>query len=481
VWDIFEKFIREYFHDFQEIYDVLPYPLKYLATSIRGYPLAKIRYSKLFEKYLTEIITHEKYSPIEMKSYQDYQVRNIVKFAFQNIPYYKKKWGEIKILPEDIKGANDLWKLPILQREEIKKHWQEFINPNIPEKKRIKTFTSGTSGSGLPVIHDNIAEIKNWAFIFRQLFWAGVKPKDWRITMFGGKVTPPHRKKPPFWSYNYPGRQILLSIYHLSPQTVSYYIEFFEKHNGLLLEGFPSALDIISKFILEKNRSFQMKAVYSTGEPLYAPMRKRIEKSFNTKVYNAYGMSEMVGLIQECEKGSFHLISDYGCLEIIDDRNNLVEDGKEGYLIWTGFINTAMPLIRYQIGDKGILKRENTCICGRPFPIVDATITRDSDYLVSADDTIYSPRVINQFLKDKISFRSCQFIQLQRKTVIIRIVPETGVGFQDEINEVKAKIGKLLGSTIELKVEIAKEPIYRGTQRKIPLIISEVKKSFSQR
>jgi phenylacetate-CoA ligase len=475
MWDLAEKFIRQYFHSLQKIYDPLPYPFKYLLTSIRGYPIAKLRYSKSMQEYLKELISHEKFSETEMKDYQDRQIREIVKYAFESIPYYQRKWKELKISPDEIKGGDDLFKLPVLLRKEVKAHWQEFVNPTIPTRKKIKTFTSGTTGSGLAIIQDADSETKKWAFQLRQILWAGVKPKEWRITMFGAKVAPSHRKKPPFWSYNYPGRQILLSIFHLSPSTLHYYIDFLNNHRGLFMEGFPTALDILARFILEESSPIQMKVIYTTGEPLYPAVRARIEKAFQTRIFDGYGMSERVGLIQECENGNYHLISDYGYLEVLDEGNVPVQAGKEGYLTWTGFVNRTMPFIRYRIGDKGILKENGCCLCGRPFPLVDTTITRDSDYLMGSDDTIYSPRVISPFLKDKGSIRSCQFIQPAPDKVIIRLVPEKSGNFEDEIDNVKRDLGNLLGKNIKIETVIAEEPIRRGEQGKIPLIISEWK------
>jgi phenylacetate-CoA ligase len=119
-----------------------------------------------------------------------------------------------------------------------------------------------------------------------------------------------------------------------------------------------------------------MKMVYSTGEPVSDQNRNDIEKAFSCKLYDAYGMTEQVGLIQECERGGHHLITDYGLLEILDDRHRPVGADTEGNWVWTGLESDSMPLIRYKIGDRGIWNPKIKCECGRSYPLVDATVTR---------------------------------------------------------------------------------------------------------
>lgn len=470
-----ESKIRQRLSNLQTIYDYMPYSIQNLLTTIRGIPLAKMRYQKLFWKCLENLINRENWSSGEMENYQNEKFRSLLKYCYENVPFYYEVFKEKNLKPDDFKNIYDLKKLPIITREKLYNNWNKFISTSVSDGKKIKVFTSGTSGSGLPVVYDEIALVKNWAFRARQKIWANSNPREWRISLYGSKIVPFKRKRPPYWTYNYLEKQILMSIFHLSENNKKHYINFLKSHKNLLLEGFPTVLFTLSGFLTEEGIRMPMKAVFTDGEPLYSYMRDRIKSAFTSDIYDHYGMTEWVGLIQECEKGKHHLISDYGILEILDEESNPVSQDEEGYFVWTGLTNSVMPLIRYRIGDKGMWSKERKCQCGRPFPLVNPTITRESDNIISQDGRILSPRAINQVLKNKTAFKSCQFIQKRIDFIIIRIVPRNSNYFK-EAEKVKSELMKILGKTINISIKKA-ERVIQYDSGKIPLIISKLKVS----
>jgi len=468
---VIEKWIRSSFPKLQAAYDGTPYLVKNLLTTARAYTLARIRYQKLFWEYLDELLNREKFTMAEMEAFQNEQLRNLICHAYENVPFYQKCFSERNLSTGDINTINDLVKLPVLDRETVRNHWKDLVSLSSPDKQKIQVFTSGTCGAGLPVVYDKKALVKNWAFRNRQKVWIDINPRDWRITLFGNKIIPIRRSRPPFWTYNYFEKQILLSIFHLSESYKKYYMNFLQSHANLLLEGFPTVLSTLSDFITQENISIPMKAIFTDGEPLYSYIREKIESVFASKVYDHYGMTEWVGLIQECEKGKYHLISDYGILEILDEDHNPASAGEEGYLVWTGFTNPTMPLIRYKIGDKGMWATDQHCPCGKPFPLVHPTITRDSDYLIAPDGRILSPRAINQLLKNKTSFKACQFIQQDQNTIIVRVVPRDSSAWI-EAKDVRKGLYDILDRPVNILIEESDKPI-QFENGKIPLIISK--------
>jgi phenylacetate-CoA ligase len=143
----------------------------------------------------------------------------------------------------------------------------------------------------------------------------------------------------------------------------------------------------------------------------------------------------------------------------------------EGDFVWTGFVNYAMPLIRYRIGDRGSWGA-GSCSCGRAFPLVVPTITRESDILRCPDGRLFSPRALNQLLKPHTSLRFCQFVRKSAEHVSVRAIPGDRGTF-DELMTVRADLQRLLGPSIRVTAELAAEPITRGGG-KIPLIIDAV-------
>jgi phenylacetate-CoA ligase len=428
-----------------------------------------MRYGRSFWRNLQELLEREKEPPGAIEEYQNESLRRLLTHACRHVPFYKQYFTSGRLRPSDIRTVRDLPLLPVLDRETVRRRFSEFISDDAG-RGLVRVFTSGTTGAGLPVVYDREAYVKNWAFRARQKTWAGIRPREWRISLFGSRIAPVERKRPPFWSYNYLERQILLSIFHISSDYRKYYVDFLASHANLFVEGFPSVLAIVAGFVGEDRGSIRMKAVFTDGEPLRAEARRTISAAFASPVYDSYGMTEWVGLIQECEKGRRHVISDYGALEILDDEGNALPPGEEGHLVWTGFTNTAMPLIRYRIGDKGMWENDRECPCGRPFPLVHPTITREGDYLIAPDGRILSPRTISPLARDKISFRCCQFVQQAANMVEIRVVPGEGDAVR-ESREVKEGLEGILGRGADVAVRFADKPLQRENG-KIPLIFS---------
>jgi phenylacetate-CoA ligase len=230
-------------------------------------------------------------------------------------------------------------------------------------------------------------------------------------------------------------------------------------------------LGILADFAIHLGERIPMLGVFTTGEPLYPEVRAKIESVFAARVFDQYGMTEYCGLIQDCERGGMHLIPEYGFLEILDEHNEPAAPGDEGYFVWTGFLNRAMPLVRYRIGDRGRWRCGESCPCGRQFPLVVPTITRESDILRLPDGRMFSPRALNQLLKQASSLRFCQFVHDRPNRVVVRAVASNGLA-TGEVSAICARTGDLLGPNVEVTFQLATEPLARPGG-KIPLIVDQ--------
>jgi phenylacetate-CoA ligase len=364
----------------------------------------------------------------------------------------------------------DLRRLPVLERETVRQNHEQFLSSGTPARQRIRAGTTGTTGGNLRVAFTEELARANWACLLRQWAWAGVAAREPRVTLFGARVVPAGRSAPPYWVYNLPERQILMSIFHLAEKTAPQYLAFLRKQEGKILEGFPSVLGILADFAASRRETLPMRTIFTSGEPLYPAARAKIEAAFQCKVFDSYGMTEYCGLIHECAHGQMHLVPEFGYLEILNEDDQPVAEGEEGFFVWTGFLNRAMPLIRYRIGDRGRWLHGPTCGCGLNFPLVIPTITRESEILRCPDGRLFSPRALNQLLKDATALRFCQFVHDRPERVIVRAVSANGRAFE-EMMLIRSKLQNLLGEAMRVTAEIAAEPLVRPGG-KIPLIIN---------
>jgi phenylacetate-CoA ligase len=461
-----EPLIRANLGRLQSFYDRAPSPARDLLTSARGWFLTRLRYSPQMRVFLSQLRAHENWSAQEIASYQIRALRDVIHRACASVPFYEKyPRGEFSRL-------EDLARYPVLARETLRQNQEQFLCRSIPSRLRIRAGTTGTTGANLKVAYTEHLARENWAFLLRQWAWAGIAAREPRVTFFGARIIPTGRAKPPYWTTNRPERQVLASIFHLSDRTAPDYLTFLIEHEAQVLEGFPSVLGILADFVLRSGRTIPMRVVFTSGEPLYPDVRSKIERAFQSRIFDSYGMTEYCGLIQECERGQMHLIPEYGFLEILDENDNPVGPDEEGYFVWTGFLNRAMPLIRYRIGDRGKWQASGPCACGRAFPLVVPTITRESDLLRSIDGRLFSPRALNQLLKESGSLRFCQFVHDRPERVIVRAVASNGHAVEDMMH-IRARLQELLGSRMRVTAELAAAPLVRPGG-KIPLVVNQV-------
>jgi phenylacetate-CoA ligase len=368
----------------------------------------------------------------------------------------------------------------VLKREVVRANAEDMISSAIARHDLIRVGTTGTTGAALGVAYDDETARRVWAMFLRQWIWAGLRTNEPRVTFFGSRVVPSARRRPPYWVHNLCERQMLASSFHLSARTAPDYLKFLARHRGQVLEAFPSVLGILADFVLEQGITIPMKTVFTSGEPLYPFLREKAEKAFSTRVFDTYGMTELCGIIQECEHGRMHLAPESAYLEILDDDNEPVRPGEDGYLTWTGFLNFAMPLIRYRIGDRGNWDLRDACPCGRNFPMVVPTITRDSDLLHCPDGRIFSPRTLNQTLKQAFSFRFCQFVHDGHDRLLVRAVSSSPQAAKSDLDQVCANVRRLLGPGMDVAGSLEIEPIMRAGG-KMPLIVRQPATSSMER
>ena len=464
---MFESALRANAARLQRVYEAMPHPVQNLLTSTRGLFLARYRYSQENSAYLRELRSHESWTPGQITEFQLQALNRLLEHARRNVPFY----GDYPAGP--IRSLEEFSKYPVLTREMVRSNAGKLVS-RLAREDCIRVGTTGTTGASLGVTYSENVARRNWAFHMRRWAWAGVRPRTPRITFFGSRVVPASRKVPPFWTHNVSERQTLASIFHLSESNAPDYIQFLRQNTGMVLEGFPSVLAILADFIRKTESPVPMRVVFTDGEPLYPRLRETIEEAFSARVFDLYGNTELCGLIHQCEAGHMHAAPDYAFLELLDENNQPVRSGREGYFVWTGFINDTMPLIRYRIGDRGCRAETDLCACGRAFPIVVPTITRDSDQLHCPDGRIFSPRALNQALKGAHGLRFCQILHEQPGHVVIRGVA-SDAGAYDDVMMIRANLQRILGPTISVSAMLADNPIIRAGG-KIPLIVQSLAK-----
>jgi len=362
----------------------LPLPLRRLGGWVKRQIFPHwIWDSKGFREYFDFLQKSQWWSLSELKAHQLEQLQALVRFAYEKVPYYQRSFKAKHVAPSDIRTLDDLQILPLITKEEVREHIDEFIPLDVDRSKLHMWVTGGSSGLPLSVYLDKFySAMTEEAFSLRQRTWAGYKQYDRKVSLLRQAVTDPSVKR--CWDYYTLENEIALSSRDMSEQNMFEYVELIVKFKPLFVVGYPSALEIFARFINRNGLALPpIKAIFSGAEALFPGQRSLIESAFKAKVFSGYGMSERVADATECDQHSgYHINMEYGILELLDkNKEPITKAGVPGVVVGTGFHNNVMPLIRYQMFDVAILSDE-PCACKRNSPLVKSFVGRFREYFV---------------------------------------------------------------------------------------------------
>ena len=461
-----EKLVKAYHH--------LPSVLKSLVASGYGYYLRSWRYGPETEVLAQKALERDTWQPEQWQQWRQERLTGLLEHAATKVPYYRSHW-EARRQQGDDASWQQLENWPILTKDALRETPEAFVAEDVDPGSLYKLSTSGTSGKPLTLWRSELT-MQTWYALFeaRWRYWYGVSRHD-RWAILGGQlVTPVERQAPPFWVWNAGLKQLYLSTMHISPDHVADYIEALERYEITYLWGYASSMHSLAQMALEQGlRAPPLKVAISNAEALLPYQRETIGEFFGCPVKNTYGMAEAVAEASECEYGAMHLWADAGVVEVFaDGEDESVPAGTVGRLICTGLVNKDMPLIRYEVGDRGALAAESgfesACACGRTLPVLERIEGRTIDNVVTADGRkIFwlNPVFYN------LPIREGQVIQEALGQFHIKIIPADGYEpkhSNDIVQRLKERVGEA-----EVEVDVV-DDIPRSANGKFRAVINKV-------
>jgi len=384
------------------IYNSSPIWAQNILTTFQGHKLKKVRFGNEYFNYLSELRKRDYSDYSKMKLLQDYHVNEIVRHANEYSGFYKEFYKDIDM--SSIKTVKDLVKLPILEKELARNNLGDIYT--IPFEKGIKTNTSGTTGTTMIVLYTVKDMQRRMAYLdFFKEKHGFIHMKMKRASFNASKIVPSRQKKPVFWRDNLAIKQRIYSGFYCQGGNIKYYIENLNRYKPDSLDGYPSSLYQLARYVINNNIKLDFKpiAIFPTAETLLPHYKSSIEKAFNCPVLDQYASTEGAPFITSCKHGNLHYCMDTGVIEI--DNN--------GDMLVTCFETHGTPLIRYRIGDRiTFANPEKTCPCDSSMPIVEKIDGRGHDYLISKTKgkfpALYMSLVSEEF---QSSIKAMQFIQ----------------------------------------------------------------------
>ena len=427
-------------------------------------------------KISRELKKEENRSMDEKNSIQSQRLKRIIQHAWQHTGYYRDKWQSIGFAPEDLQSQDDLTKLPILTKDDIRTHKARMMAGGIPKEKLIPKKTSGSTGVSLELwLDDDSMQWKRGCTLYFDE-WSGWKIGDKIASIWGN---PTHQG-----NWRAVVRNILLERYDyldtlkMSEKEMLAFYQRQRRRKPTLLFGHAHSLFFFANFLKQKGlEPFRPKGIISTCMVLHDFERMRIEETFGSRVFNRYGCEEVSLIACECEAHEgLHLNLNTLIVEFIRDGRP-VRAGEAGAIVVTDLTNYGMPFIRYKVGDVGI-PSENLCSCGRSLPLMESLEGRVADYVVTPEGSLISGISLTEnFAMQLPEIKQLQIIQEKRDFMIFKVVRGEAFSMGSE-EKIKNLALERFGAQVAFKCEYV-EHIPQEANGKYRFCISKVRNPFS--
>lgn len=413
---------------------------------------------------------------IELLQYNS--LKAILRHTYANVPFYRQRFKETGIKPEDIKSINQLVKFPKLTKADIRSNFHRMISTSTPVHKLVPNATGGSTGEPLKFAKDKRTISWANAAVVRNYSWAGLEAGDKYVSLWGSPFDISLSRKLSGFLKNLFERHRMLPSSEMSERSMAQYAKIIRSFKPKAIKGYASALAFFARYLERQGIcDLNLHSVISTAEKLFSQDREIIQKQFNCEVYDTYGSREFAIMAGECrEHIGYHVSSETVLLEFVKD-NEHVSPGDLGEILVTDLQNYGMPLIRYAIGDAGI-PCEGTCSCGRGLPLIGSISGRVTDFIRAHNGKYISGPGLTLIFSD-LSVRRYQIVQRSLDRFFVRIVREPDYSDKDD-KAIVSRMKEVVGEDAEIIIQhfssIPKSPRsgkYRFIISEVPLFDSD--------
>ncbi len=336
----------------------------------------------------------------EIKKLQSEKLKKQVQHVYENVAYYRNLMDKKGVKPEDIKGIEDLHKLPFLSKADLREAYPYgLLAKPLRDCVRIHS-TSGTTGKRVVAFYTQ-NDIDLWEdCCARAIVAAGGTEKDVCQVAYGyGLFTGG-------FGLNGGSQKVGCLTLPMSSGFTERQIQFMTDLSATILCCTPSYAAYIAESLKEMGYTpdkIPLKAGIFGAEPWTEEMRKSIEKDLGIKAYDIYGLTETTGpgvAFECCEQSGMHINEDHFVAEIIDpDTGEVLPEGEKGELVFTSLDKEAFPLLRYRTRDICVLSRKK-CSCGRTLIKMAKPMGRTDDMLIIRGVNVFPSQIETVLLSE---------------------------------------------------------------------------------
>ncbi len=428
-------------------------------------------------KFHRQLRAESRLSDDEREAISLRRMKQLLQIAYDGTEFYRDKFRSHAVSPADLKTLNDIKKFPTLTKNEIRDNFTRMQVKGFRNTLKVESTTGGSTGIPLKVIHDktNYLDVVGWYVL--QEWGLDISDNASFLERYNPHGTAGNGKTLVNKLLWWPTRRSFISITEMTTTGMGKYVEQCIRTKPAYIEGYVGAVLQFAEFLIEKKISLpSVKLVWTTSAPLSRSARITIQRAFRSPVVDQYGCCEIYWLGYEClSHQGLHVFDTIRHYEILDDGRN--PDDSFGDLIITDLLNSAFPLIRYEIKDRSRWIRKS-CDCGVTFPLMEHVKGRESDsirfpegggvpgeFLTTIFDSI--PECVKQF----------QIIQLENYSIKVLVVPSSEPAAVENVAGVIENLNETWPS-IEVELQWVRDiPHDDGKIRYVKSLLSRSQKS----
>ncbi|MEA1924767.1 MAG: phenylacetate--CoA ligase [Candidatus Altiarchaeota archaeon] len=342
----------------------------------------------------------ETLKPDKLIELQGKRLKQITKYVYRNSGFYREKFRELGLKPDDVRGVDDLGRLPLTKKTDLRDNYPYgLFCTDLGNIVRVHA-SSGTTGKPTVVGYTE-NDIGLWTEVMaRSIMATGTTRKDvlhvaYGYGLFTGGL-----------GLHYGGERVGCTVIPASGGNTARQLLLMQDLGSTVLACTPSYAVYLAEYAegegIDPREDLRLRVGIFGAEPWSEPMRKRVEDALDLKAYDIYGLSEIVGpgVAQECkEQCGAHIWSDHFLPEVIDPKTGeQLGEGEEGELVLTTLTKEGIPLLRYRTGDRTILEYDK-CSCGRYHPRMIKVRGRTDDMLIIRGVNVFPSQIEHVLLK----------------------------------------------------------------------------------
>jgi phenylacetate-CoA ligase len=426
------------------------------------------KYGSEFRRLFHFLQEHQYSSREELADFQWQQLKALLAYTYEHVPYYHRTFNETGLHPNDIRTPVDFRQIPILHKEQIVKHGVELRSDQFDRFNPIPATTSATTRDGVTIYRSLHLEHYRLANVWRHYLNIGYRFREPRAqltvsfkSVFGLKEMP----------VDYNENVLLIDPHRVTPDNSLRIYERLKSFRPKLLYCQPANVAILIEYFRQHGLSpFSIPIIYCLGEKLYPEYRALITSFFGDNIIQYYGNRENTVAATQLNDGRMYINSEYCYVEFMSSDGPCA-DGVPGDIITTSLQNYAFPLIRYHTEDFGASHGYPEGAL-RNYETMEIIGGRGKDLLLTRNGLI-APQVvpvIERVCPGK--FKRVQLEQCTLDDLVVRVIPNETFDHQHDPARIEAAYRECFHNQFKIEVMLV-EQIDRTDSGKYKFVISE--------